>query len=358
MSTDFDGVRSALHALVRDSKTPGLQYVAVDRSTTLLQYHEGFADIAARRPMTGDTTMMAYSMSKTITAAAVLRLVEAGEIGLDHPVSRYLAWQPYGDEITVRQLLSHTSGTPNPLPLRWVHPISRHDGFDERAALDVVLRSHPRLAFRPGTKYAYSNIGYWLLGGVVERASGLPFTSYVTRNVLQPLDIEPHEIAYTLKNPATHATGYLEKYSLINFLRPCLVDRELVGASAGRWLQIRDHYVNGPAYGGLVGNALGFSRFLQDQLREHSRLFGDKTRALLVEPQRTAAGHPVPMTLGWHMRSTDVARYLFKEGGGGFHCMMRLYPVEGVGTVLMTNATGIGVSAVLDAIDRQTLQAR
>jgi hypothetical protein len=65
------------------------------------------------------------------------------------------------------------------------------------------------------------------------------------------------------------------------------------------------------------------------------------------------------MTLGWHMGSTDAVGYLFKEGGGGgFHCMMRLYPVEGVGTVLMTNATGIGVSAVLDAIDRQTLQAR
>src|SRR5262249_19701404 len=90
---------------------------------------------------------------------------------------------------------------------------------------------------------------------------------------------------------------------------------------------------------------------LQDQLAEHSTLFGDRTKALFAEQQR-AKGHPIPMTLGWHIGSMPLSGYLFKEGGGGgFHCMMRLYPTHRIGTVLMTNATGINVSAALDALD-------
>ena len=65
----------------------------------------------------------------------------------------------YGLQATVRQLLAHSSGVPNPIPLRWVHLADRHAAFDEGAALAKVLREHPRLSFPPGSKYAYSNIG-------------------------------------------------------------------------------------------------------------------------------------------------------------------------------------------------------
>jgi D-alanyl-D-alanine carboxypeptidase len=352
MNTPVEGLERALNDLIRNGKTPGLQYVVVDAASTLFQYHGGLAEIATHRSMHGETTMMAYSMSKTITAAAVLQLVESNKIRLDEPVARYLEWQPYGGEITVRQLLSHTSGIPNPIPLRWVHPMASHDTFNERAALTLVLQRHPRLAWSPGTKFAYSNIGYWLLGAIVEQASGEAFTSYVASRVLRLLGIEPDEIAYTVKDSASHAAGYLEKYSMMNVIKSWLIDRDLIGELAGPWLRIRDHYLNGPAFGGLVGTAIGFGRFLQDQLREHSRLFSDSTRALFTEQQRTTRG-AIPMTLGWHIGAVGNLRYLFKEGGGGgFHSMMRLYPAERIGTVLMTNATGINVRSVLDVIDR------
>ena len=355
---EFGRVRSTLDAFVRASRTPGLQYVAVDSSAILFEQHDGFADLAARRPMLAGTTQMAYSMSKTITAAAVLQLVERGRVGLDDSVARYLDWQPYGNRPTVRQLLAHMSGAPNPLPLRWVHPAAAHATFDERSALLDVLRAHPRLAFAPGAKYAYYNIGYWLLGGIVARASEQPFTTYVEANVLRPLDLGPQEIGYTVADRAQHATGYLEKYSLINLAKSWLIDPALVGDYAGRWLQIRDHYPNGPAFGGLVATAGAFARFVQDQLRAHSRLFGDATRALLNEPQRTTSGRSVPMTLGWHIGEVGGARYFFKEGGGGgFHSLMRLYPDRRIGTVVMTNATGSKIARLLDAVDRALPQA-
>ena len=357
MSDDRQGagasrVESHLTAFIRASKAPGIQYLVVDSTGVLFEYVGGWADIRRQVPVDAATTMMAYSMSKTITAVAVLQLVEAGRVGLDEPVERYVDSWPYGANATIRQLISHTSGVPNPIPLRWVHPAARHESFDESAALAEVLRTHPRLSFEPGTKYAYSNIGYWLLGKVVERASGETFSSYVGHHILRPLAIEPRELGYVVADPSRHATGYLEKYSFMNLAKRFLIDRDLIGDYSGRWLDIRSHYLNGPAFGGLVGTARGFGTFLHDQLRERSVLLNATTRQLFHAPQQTTRGVPVAMTLGWHIGELDGMRFFYKEGGGGgFHCMMRVYPGDGIGTVVMTNATGFDVREILDTID-------
>jgi D-alanyl-D-alanine carboxypeptidase len=345
-------VESYLNALTTASKTPGIQYLVMTSTGVRFEHASGWADIPSRLHLDNATTMMAYSMSKTITAVAVLQLIETGRVGLDDPIERYIDSQPYGPSVTVRQLISHTSGIPNPIPLRWVHPADHHLNFNENTALAEVLRNYPRLSFAPGSKYAYSNIGYWLLGKVVERASGETFSSYVTAHILRPLAIEPRELGYVAADPTHHATGYLEKYSLMNLAKRFLIDRELVGDYSGRWLAIRSHYLNGPAFGGLVGTARAFGKFLQDQLRERSVLFTDMTRQLFYTQQQTARGKPVPMTLGWHIGQTDGAPFFYKEGGGGgFHCLMRLYPVNGIGTVVMTNATGFDVGKLLDTVD-------
>lgn len=352
-------VGSLLVGLTQPSKTPGIQYVAVSATDVLFEYAGGWADIRRQVPVDAATTLMAYSMSKTITAVAVLQLVEAGTIRLDDPVERYVDSLPYGSKVTIRQLISHTAGIPNPIPLRWVHPAAQHGSFDEKAALAAVLHDHPRLSFEPGTKYAYSNIGYWLLGTIVERASGERFTSYVCEHILRPLAITPRDLGYVVADPAHHATGYLEKYSPINLVKGFLIDRNLIGDYAGRWLEIHGHYLNGAAFGGLVGTSRGFGAFLQDQLRQRSALLGDATRSLLYMPQQTNRGSTVAMTLGWHVGNTAGVPFFYKEGGGGgFHCMMRVYPVPGIGTVVMTNATGFDVRRLLDAVDASFIRSR
>jgi CubicO group peptidase (beta-lactamase class C family) len=302
--------------------------------------------------MESGTTQMAYSMSKTITAAAVLALVEEGLIGLDDSIDRYLDVSPYGAAITLRQLLAHTSGIPNPLPLRWVHAAERDFVFDEAAALQEVLRAHPRLSSRPGTRYAYSNIGYWMLGPIVARASGRPFTTFVEERVLAPLAITPEELGYAIVDPESHATGYLERWSAFNLVKGLLIDRALVGPRRGSWIEIKPHQTNGPAFGGLVGTSRGFGRFLSDLLRPRSAIFGDAARAVFYAPQRILSGRSIPMTLGWHIGTTRGVRYFYKEGGGGgFHSMMRLYPERGLGTVVIANATGFDAAQCLNALD-------
>jgi len=346
----------ALAELARDGRVPGLQYTAVNSTTTLIDFSGGFAELRCR-PMTTETTMMAYSMSKSVTAAAVLQLAERGTLGIDDAISRHLSWLPYGGEITVRQLLAHTAGIPNPVPLRWVHPVDESPAFDEHAALCSVVRQHPTLAARPGTRFAYSNIGYWLLGALIEQISGRSFASYVESEVLAPLGLTPRDMAYAISDRAGHASGYLERLSLVNLLRPFLIDQRLVGPPRGRWLEIRPHYVNGPAFGGIVASARGFARFLQDQLRTRSCVLGARAHDLFFEQQRTVNGD-IPMTLGWHIGSLGTARHYFKEGGGGgFHSMMRLYKQQGIGTVLMVNATTFSVAKTLDDLDGRLLAA-
>jgi len=344
--------RARLDAILAASKTPGVLYLAVNADGPVFEFAGGAADLGRRRPLDPATTMMAYSMSKTVTAAAALTLVEAGTLGLDDSIDRYLNDNPYGGAVTVRQLIAHTSGIPNPIPLRWVHPASAHAGFDEAAARSAVLRAHPQRVSEPGAKFAYSNIGYWLLGSVIERAAGRTFTAYVSERVLNRLAIAPSDLGFAIADPARHAAGYLERWSVFNLFRGFLIDRALVVGNVGSWVEIATHYPDGPAFGGLVGNARGLGIFLSDQLRPRSALLGDAARALFFEAQRISDGTEIPMTLGWHVGGAKGRSFYFKEGGGGgFHGMMRLYPERGIGTVVLANATGFDAAACLDAVD-------
>ncbi len=345
-------VQRTLEALVRDSKTPGIQYLVLNSNHSIFEFSGGWADIADRRPMYSATTLMAYSMSKTITAAAVLLLVQTRKLKLDDAIDRYIDWHPYGPGIAIRHLISHTSGIPNPIPLAWVHSPVEHDRFDERAELAAVMRKHSKLAFAPGEKFKYSNIGYWLLGPIIEQASGESFTTFVRKHILAPLDIATQELEYGITSRLNHAKGYLEKYSLMNVIKRFVISPKWIGHYEGRWLQIDDHYLNGPAFGGLVGTARGFGKFLQDQLSPHSRILDDPTRELFYAAQQTSKGTAIPMTLGWHIMTLAGRSCFYKEGGGGgFHCMMRLYPASGIASVVMTNATIFDVRGLMDAMD-------
>lgn len=349
-------LRACLQSLVDKGAAPGLQYVALDRNGTVASCAVGWADVAQRRPMTPLTTLMAYSMSKTVTAIAVLQVVQDGRVALDAPAAQYLpaspAW-PFDASVSVRELLAHTGGLPNPIPLRWVHAASEHARFDECAALADVLRRHGHQAAAPGTKFAYSNIGYWLLGAIVEHVTGAPFARHVTERIFEPLGLSPREAGFAVADEAGHATGYLERWSLANIFGRWLIDRTLLGPYDGTWRRIGGHYPNGPAFGGIVGTASAFGRVLQDQLQPHSALLSDATRMGLYEVQSTRGGSAVPMTLGWHVRTVNDAPVFYKEGGGGgFRCLMRLCPARGLGSVLMSNATNLAVWSCLDEADR------
>lgn len=336
-----------------DSSTPGLQYIVVDANETLFAYAGGWADIAKQKAMTLETTMMAYSMTKTLTAVAVLQLVEHGKLNLDDEIDKYLPNTPYaGQHITIRHLLDHTSGLPNPIPIRWAHLVEEDSSFDEDAALKQVMQSNSKLAFEPGQKYAYNNIGYWLLGKILEQVSGQSYTAYVKANVLNPLGLSAGEMDFIIPDLSNHANGYLAKYTLMNLIKNFVMDKKFFGSYEGNWLRLKNHHLNGPAFGGLVGTARAFTVFLQDQLHADSVLFNAETKQLLETQQSNTQGQLIPMTLGWHIGETQGVPYFFKEGGGGgFHAEMRLYPAEGIASVVMVNNTQFDSKGFLNRLD-------
>ena len=339
------------------SEVPGLQYIAVTSDRVLFEYAGGWADIQGQKAMSVDTTLMAYSMTKTFTAVAILQLAERRELSLDDLIDHYLPTNPYhGHGITLRQLLNHTSGIPSPIPLRWVHLAEEDSSFSEAEALATVLRANPNLAFEPGRKFVYSNIGYWLLGKVVEQVTRQPYSAYVRANILLPLGLAAQEMDFVIPDESRQAHGYLAKYSFINLVKGFVIDSKFLGNYEGNWLQLKSHYLNGPSFGGLIGTARGFSLFLQDQLRTESVLFKLETKRLLETQQTDSAGRSIRMTLGWHIGETDGTEYLFKEGGGGgFHSEMRIYRTKGIASIVMVNSTEFNSTKFLNRVDRAFL---
>jgi D-alanyl-D-alanine carboxypeptidase len=337
---------------------PGLQYVVLDKDGTLFERACGWAEVGARVPMTLDATLMAYSMTKTITAVAVLQLVEAGKLRLDAAAVSLLDAFPYGDQVTIRQLLTHTAGIPNPIPLRWAHLAEEDSGFDEAAALARVLAAHPRPVACPGERYLYSNIGYWLLGNVVATAAGRPYVVYVRERILGPLGIAAESMDFGIPRSQDHAAGYVGRFTALNVLKRLVVDRRLWVGTEGRWLRFASHHLDGPAFGGLVGTARAFGAFLRDHLQPRSVLLGPEMSRVLRTPATDNRGLAVPMTGGWHVRSWGGLTVLYKEGGGGgFHGEMRIYPERGIGSVIMANGTEFGATAALDRVDAVFLEA-
>jgi D-alanyl-D-alanine carboxypeptidase len=243
--------------------------------------------------------------------------------------------------------------------LRWVHLAEEGSSFSEAEALAAVLRKNPDLAFEPGRKFAYSNIGYWLLGKVVEQVTGESYAAYMRKNILRPLRLSAEEMDFVIPNECRHAHGYLGKYSFMNLVKGFVIDRKFLANYEGHWLRLKSHYLNGPAFGGLVGTARGFSRFLQDQLRSESVLFGPETKRLFVTQQTDGKGRPIPMTPGWHIGQTRHTVCFFKEGGGGgFHSEMRIYPEKGLASVVLANSTGFSSTRFLNRVDRRFLEPR
>lgn len=335
---------------------PGMAYIVADVSGPIFERACGLADISGRVPLSLTTTMAAFSMTKTLTAVAVLQLAEEGALRLDDEVRKYIR-HPYDPGITIRQLITHTSGIPNPIPLRWVHAADARAGFDRHAALAKILSGHSGQKSRPGDRYLYSNIGYWLLGEVIEAAAVQEYASCMRTRVFGPLGLRPREIDFAIVEPGNHAKGYLAGGSLMNLLKVFLLDRSAWGDYEGSWLRICDVYPDGASYGGAIGSAAAFSVILRDLLKDTPVLLSKAAKALLFDQARLSSGRPIGMTLGWHIGKIEGRQYYFKEGGGaGFHCEMRVYPAQGLASVIMVNRTSFNSNKFLTRLDREFVE--
>jgi len=179
-----DAVDDYLKAQMAAKHIPGLSVAIVQDGSIVKTVAYGLSDTAAKTPATLDTLYGLGSCTKPFTAVAVLQLMEAGKVSLDAPISRYLDGLPAAwSAITVRELLTHTSGLPNYRPLLDLAKLS-DPKYSQSNAVVSLLAKKP-LDFPPGTRYEYSNTNYHLLGQLIEKASGQSYGAYLASRQFQ-----------------------------------------------------------------------------------------------------------------------------------------------------------------------------
>jgi CubicO group peptidase (beta-lactamase class C family) len=283
-------------------------------------------------------------MTKIATATTALRLADEGRLDLDAPVHDLVPSfrARRGPQPRIRQLLDHTAGAANPLPLRWVLPADRSTA-DVRSRSAELLRRHGAPRRPAGAPARYSNVGYLVLAEVIARAAGRPVEDVVRRCVLEPAGMSATD--YEHSEPSDSATGYVRVPRAATPLLRAALPRHLVGARHGEHVALRRFRVVGAGYGGLIGSVTDAARLLQlhlaDGVIDGNRVLRPGTARAM---RRIATpGRPFDLGLGWFRRPADrdaVPAFVEHWGtGGGFWNAMRLYPDLDLGVVVMANTT-------------------
>lgn len=333
-------------------KSPSIQYAFFTTDATMFSFLDGNSDIKSGTAVNAATTYNLFSITKTFTALAVLQLVEKGMLQVDARVSDYLPAFPYPAEILVDQLLRHTAGIPNPLPLRWTHLPEEHAAFNRNQFFAALFRKHPRLKFSPGSKFMYSNLGYVLLGQLIEQVSGKPYEQYVAENILEPAGIARQDLGFSI-DVTHHAKGYQKYWSFINVALAFMIDRKkFMGRREGDWKPFNHFYINGTPYGGLIGSGRGLVQYAQALMRRESPLISGTLRQGLFR-ETLVGDRPAGMAMGWFTGALQGNKFLCHAGGGGgYYIELRIYPGLGSGSVLLQNRSGLKDERMLDKADQ------
>jgi len=336
------GATEAIHTMMRTSAIPGLSLAVVNRDGVLFAGGYGLADRAAPREATASTDYLWFSMTKLVTATAALRLADEGRLDLNAPVGAYVDYlrAPGMTQPSVRQLLTHTAGLGNPLPIRWVHAVGA-DTPDPEGLLRRLMRRRRAYRYPIGRSARYSNVGYLAAGQIIATAAGMPFEAYVRQSVLRPLGM--HGSGFGPPAGADRAVGYVKAPRIADPLLRRLLPHGIAGNRHGDHLALNPFAVDGPAYGGLIGNVLDAGRFLRMHLRDGeldgNRILTPRTaRRMRIIDQ---PGKPFDHGIGWFRRPSNASGQWAEHlgTGAGFWNVMRLYPDHGLGVVIMSNST-------------------
>jgi CubicO group peptidase (beta-lactamase class C family) len=332
-----EGVAKSLQPFIDSHTLAGAVTLVASKDKILSLEAVGCADIAARKPMRTDNLFWIASMTKPITATALMMLVDEGKVGVDDPVEKYLpefkgqtlaVGQDKGraspkkpaHPITVRNLLTHTSGLVS-------HSPAGRRGLSLREAVQSYASSP--LKFEPGSKFEYNNPGIDTAGRIVEVAGGMPYEQFLDKRLFQPLGM----------NDTTFWPSEAQTRRLAKSYRPNAAKTDLEEAPTPLLTRPRDGKKSMPfPAGGLFSTATDVSQFCR-MLLNGGVLDGKRyiSESSLRQMTATQTGKlPVAYGLGWF---TDR-----KPGGpfghaGAFKTDMRIDPERRLITILMVQHT-------------------
>jgi D-alanyl-D-alanine carboxypeptidase len=292
----------------------------------------GLADRENHVAVTTDTRFRIGSMNKMFTATAILQLVGEGKVDLAAPLGRYLSDYPNKDvatKVTVRHLLTHTGGTGDIFT-----PEYEQHRLEIRELSDYVkLYGSRGLEFEPGTKWAYSNYGFILLGAVIEKVSGVSYYEYVQKHIFEPAGMTATDSLPETGKVSLRSVGYMRKgKSTVNNV-DTLPWR---GTSAG---------------GGYstVGDLFRFAKGLSSGKLLKPDLFAEMT-------SKQAGGPNMPPNTGYGfgmITSEGPQGKRFGHGGGapGMNGELRVYPRTNTVVVVLANLDPPSATDLADFFD-------
>ena len=343
----MSGLNCLAEDAVRHQALPGIAVAVVRGGQVVASAAAGCADLAARTPMSAGSACHWFSMTKIATATAAMVLNESGALDLDAPVARYLGeieiWPNRFAEVRVRNLLNHSSGLRNPVPIRWVHRAA-DSGPGSRAFLARLLARQRRPRSAPGARASYSNVGYLALGEVIAAAAGRPYEEFVGDELLRPLGMT--HTAFRWRDPAVAGvaavTGHQRLPGALTPVLKGLLPAGILGPRTGKFVGLEPFELDGAAYGGLIGPATEAARLIA--LHANGGTL-DGTRVLSrqsIDAMTDIAtpGKPYDLGLGWFRPHGDHGPHVEHFGGGmGYWNLLRLNPRTGHGAAVMSNTT-------------------
>lgn len=299
-------------------QTPGLAIAITDSRGLLWESYYGLANLDQKALVAPQTLFEIGSIGKSFTALALLKLVEKGQLNLQTPVEELLPWLAFQtdfDPITTHHLLIHSAGLTVGVDFT---PCARYETF--------ALHRHPP-AYQPGEKFHYSNVGYKLLGFLLEDVSRQPYGDLLQKWILDPLDMRDSQSLTTHASRFKMAVGYERAYDD----RPWHRSHALVPAP---WFEY------GAGDGSPVCTARDLARYLRMLLSEGqadgARIVSpDNFERMMTKHVKTEQGH---YGYALHLREVEGRRYFGHNGGTiGYRSTMLGDPDARLGVVIFVN---------------------
>jgi N-acyl-D-amino-acid deacylase len=303
---------------LREHQVPGASLAIARNGKIVYARGFGYADVAKKQPVQPDSLFRIASVSKSFTSAAVMQLVEQGKLKLDEPAFAKLKIEPHLEsgatpdprlkQITIAQLLHHTGGfdrgasfDPMFRPLVIAKETATPPPANPHAIISYMMGR--KLDFDPGTKEAYSNFGYCVLGRLIEQTTGMSYENYVRKEVLTPLGIKRMQIGHSLAEG--RAAGEVVYYSRNpRIVSSIFNEQKKVPQQYGGWnLEAMD------SHGGWIASAPELVRFASslDDPAHSPILKRESVETLFARPKDTgftADGKEKPAyyACGWMVR--------------------------------------------------------
>jgi D-alanyl-D-alanine carboxypeptidase len=254
---------------------PGLALAVIDDGKTIKAQGYGVADVKLKTPVTAETVFKIGSVSKQFIATGIMVLVQAGQIGLDDPVGKYIQGAPESWRgITIRHLLTHTSGLVREAP--------GFEPFKVKSDADVIKSAFGTpLRAAPGEKYQYSNLGYFILAEIIHVVSRQPWTDFLTEKVFAPSEMRTTYPTNTKQPIPNRAIGYADNTRY----RP-----------AKEWTALRPS-------GAFLSTVLDLAKW--DGVLATDRVLNDASRKAMWTPVTLNSGRTHPYGFGWELNAWE-----------------------------------------------------